>query len=424
MRPHDREHEPSEAALAADPAPEPETAPEAETPLDADEPARPRRRWRRWAIGAAGLVVVAAAALFVTNRTVNGDETAAAAEAESEETEEDEPIPVELATVERGEIAAWITATANLVAEGDVMVVAEAEGRVIRVAAEEGDWVRKGQTLALLDRGDATMQLEKARVREENAASVLARGEELAREALISREELEKRQTDLALARQEHAEARWRLAKTEIRAPISGRLTLRNTQPGQHVAPGNELFRITDADPLIARIYLPEREVLALDAGRPVAMTLDAAPDVAFRGRIRQISPVVDAATGTIKLTVEAIDPPPQVRSGSFVTVRVVRERRPEAVLLPKEAVVRELQQAHVFVAKKAKDGLVAERRDVTLGLEEGGRVQALSGLEPGEELVVAGQGSLEDGQAIRKLGADTSAAVADADGAPAEREG
>lgn len=422
--PHDREHHPAEPAAAeepaAGPAPESRTAAETAEP-DAPSP-RPRRRWRRWAIGAAGLLVVAAAAFFVTGRTANGDE--AAAKTESEEAEEDEPIPVELAMVERGEIAAWITATANLVAEGDVMVVAETEGRVIRVAAEEGDWIGKGQVLAQLDRGDATMQLEKARVREENAASVFARGEELAREALISREELEKRQTDMALARQEHAEAKWRLAKTEIRAPISGRLSLRNTQPGQHVSPGDELFRITDADPLIARIYLPEREVLALDEGRPVALSLDAAPDVAFRGRIRQISPVVDAATGTIKLTVEAIDPPPQVRSGSFVTVRVVRERRPEAVLLPKEAVVRELQQAHVFVAKQAKDGLVAERRDVTLGLEEGGRVQALSGLEPGEELVVAGQGSLEDGQAIRKLGADTKAAVADAAGARPELEG
>jgi len=422
--PHDREHHPAEPATAeepaAGPAPESRTAAETAEP-DAPSP-RPRRRWRRWVIGAAGLLVVATAAFFVTGRTANGDE--AAAKTESEEAEEDEPIPVELATVERGEIAAWISATANLVAEGDVMVVAETEGRVIRVAAEEGDWIGKGQVLAQLDRGDATMQLEKARVREENAASVFARGEELAREALISREELEKRQTDMALARQEHAEAEWRLAKTEIRAPISGRLSLRNTQPGQHVAPGDELFRITDADPLIARIYLPEREVLALDEGRPVAISLDAAPDVAFRGRIRQISPVVDAATGTIKLTVEAIDPPPQVRSGSFVTVRVVRERRPEAVLLPKEAVVRELQQAHVFVAKKAKDGLFAERRNVTLGLEEGRRVQALSGLEPGEELVVAGQGSLEDGQAIRKLGADTNAAVADAAGVPPELEG
>jgi len=427
MTPHDREPDPVEAAPAADLAHETETAHETATADEGAEPAagsarRPRRRWRRWAIGAVGLVVVAAAAFFLTSRTVNGDE-AAAAEKSEKEAEEAEPVPVELATVERGEIAAWITATANLLAEGDVTVVAETDGRVIRVAAEEGDWIAKGQVLALLDRGDAEMTLEKARVREANAASVFARGEELAREALISREELEKRETDLALARQEHAEAKWRLAKTEIRAPISGRLTLRAAQPGQHLAPGAEMFRITDADPLIARIYLPEREVLALDEGRPVTLSLDAAPDVAFRGRIRQISPVVDAATGTIKLTVEAIDPPRQVRSGSFVTVRVMRERRPEAVLLPKAAVVRELQQAHVFVAKDAKGGLVAERREVSLGLEEGGRVEALSGLAPGERLVVAGQGSLKDGQAIRNLGAETKAAAADAD-APARREG
>lgn len=422
MRPHDREHDPLQAAPAEEPS---HTAEPAEPNVHPGDPAPAApasgRRWRRWAIGALGLVMVAAAAFFVTGRTANGDE--ATAKTDDETTEDVEPIPVELARVERGEIAAWITATANMVAEGDVTVVAESEGRVIRVGADEGEWVAKGQALALLDRGDAEMSLEKARVRETNAASVFARGEELARESLISREELEKRETDLALARQEHAEAKWRLGKTEIRAPISGRLTLRAVQPGQHVGPGAELFRITDVDPLIARIYLPEREVLALDEGLPVALSLDAAPDVAFRGRIRQISPVVDAATGTVKLTIEAIDPPREVRSGSFVTVRVVRERRPEAVVLPKEAVVHELQQAHVFVARETDGGLVAERREVTLGLEEDGRVEALSGLSPGERLVVAGQGSLEDGQAIRRLGQERTAA-AEAEDRRAEHEG
>src|SRR5205814_1661947 len=107
-----------------------------------------------------------------------------------------------------------------------------------------------------------------------------------------------------------------------------------------------------------------------------VRITLKASDTTRFRGRIRQISPVVDTATGTVKLTVEATAPPPEVRPGAFVTIDIVRETHPQAVLLPREAVIRELQDAYVFVASAG----IAEKRTVSLGLEEGTRIEALSG--------------------------------------------
>ncbi|HMB52643.1 MAG TPA: efflux RND transporter periplasmic adaptor subunit [Thermoanaerobaculia bacterium] len=378
-----------------------------------DETTRKPRRWRRWAIGAVVVAVLGAAGLFaLTSRSANGDEAAEAA-AEAGETEGDDeakdekaPVPVELAAVESGDVASYITATTNLVAEGEVMVLSEVEGRAERVAVDEGSWVRKGQILAVLARQDAEIALEKTRVREANAKTVYDRGEMLSKDELISAEDLDRRRLDYELARQERAEAEWILAKTEIRAPIDGRVSLRQTQPGQHLRPGDPMFQITDSNPLIARIYLPEKDVLALDAGRTVEMSLDAAPDVTFTGRIRQISPVVDTATGTVKLTLEVSNPPSQVRPGSFVTARVVRERHPDVLVLPREAVLRELKQAHVFVAQGDGDEMTAVRRAVTLGIEETERVE-VSGLEAGERVVVAGQGSLSDGARIRELTAD-----------------
>lgn len=374
-------------------------------PFDEDAPAPRRRRgWRRWAIGAVAVAVIAAGALFATNRDARGEENADAEEKAAEEKDEKAPIPVEIAVVGTGPVASYIAATANLVAEGEVKVLAEVEGRVTRILVAEGDRVAKGQLLAVLDRGDAEIALEKARVREENAVAVHQRGRDLAAEELISREDLDKREMDARIARQEHAEAAWNLAKTEVRAPIGGRVSLRSAQPGQHLRPGDELVQITDLDPLIAYVYLPEKDVLALSAGRQVDLALDAAPDVAFHGRVRQISPVVDPATGTVRVTIEVISPPSQVRPGSFVTAKIVRQRRPDAVMLPKEAVIRELQQAHVFVARRDGEQLTAARRAVTLGLEENGRMEVTSGLAAGEELIVAGQGALKDGAAIRVL--------------------
>lgn len=395
---------------------EQQTNPQTDDPSSEPRPTPRRHHWGRWI---AALLLVAAAvaggAAFLSGHEADGaeaaDDATAAAGAEQgaedgdDAEEADEPVPVELATVESGAVSSYITATTNLVAEGEVKVLAEVEGRAHRVTVDEGDYVAKGQILANLDRRDAEISLEKARVKEANAETVYKRGRELSKDELISAEDLDERRLNFELARQEREEAEWRLAKTEIRAPIAGRVSERVVQSGQHVRPGDELFQITDFDPLLARIYLPERDVLQLSAGRPVAMSLDAAPDVRFDARIRRIAPVVDPATGTVKVTLEVSDPPRQVRPGSFVTARVVRERRPDAVLVPKDAVLRELQQAYVFVAQDG-DGraLSAVKRAVALGLEEDGRVQALSGVEPGERLVVAGQGSLSDGDAIRTV--------------------
>jgi membrane fusion protein (multidrug efflux system) len=141
--------------------------------------------------------------------------------------------------------------------------------------------------------------------------------------------------------------------------------------------------------------------VLGLGPGREVRIALNADESIRFGGRIRQISEVVDTATGTVKVTVEAENPPQGVRPGSFVSVHIVRETHEQAILVPREAVLRELQTAHVFVASEE----TAEKREVTLGLEEGLMVEAISGVEAGDRVIVAGQGGLKEGSPIKILG-------------------
>jgi membrane fusion protein (multidrug efflux system) len=237
-------------------------------------------------------------------------------------------------------------------------------------------------------------------VRERNAEQALERAQGTMDKGLISREEFDRLSMEHEVARQEVAEAEWRLSRTVIRAPFAGVVTERMITAGQHLQPGDAAFAVADFDPLIARIYLPEKDVLALEPGREVRIVLAADATQRVAGRIRQISPVVDTATGTVKLTVEAVDPPPALRPGAFVSVQIVREQREAAVLLPRESVIRELRTAHVFIT----DGSTAEKRVVTLGLEEGEVIEALSGVAAGEQVIVAGQGGLKPGSKIRVL--------------------
>jgi membrane fusion protein (multidrug efflux system) len=314
--------------------------------------------------------------------------------------EDDAPIPVEVIGVASGSVSTYITATANLIPEEEVQVLAEAEGRVTRLLVEEGDHVAAGQLLASLLRDEAEILHNKAQLKAANAEMAYERAERMHGEKLIAQEEYDKTTMDHRIAQQELAEADWRLEKTEIRAPFAGRLTKRNINLGQHVRPGDELFVVTDFDPLISRIYLPEKDVLPLKEGRQVDITLKADESVRFRGHIRQISPVVDTATGTVKVTVAAIDPPAVVRPGGFVTIDIVRSTHANTMLLPRDAVIRELKRAHVFVVREN----VAEKRNVTLGLEEKDKLEILDGVIAGELVVVAGQGGLKDGSRIKIL--------------------
>jgi membrane fusion protein (multidrug efflux system) len=351
-------------------------------------------------------LVAAKANGAATDRTADADQTDTKKEEGDLESEDDEqdggkaPVPVEIAEIKTGSVSSYLSSSANLVAENEVKILAEVEGRLLRLMVEEGDLARQGQALAMLVRDDQEIALKKAKLKESSARQAYDRGQDLATKELISREEFDQLTTDYDIAREELAEAEWKLSKTTIRAPFEGRITDRLTQVGQHVRPGDELFQITDFDPLIARIYLPERDVIGLDEGREVRIGLNADPSIRFAGRIRQISPIVDTATGTIKVTIEAAETPQNARPGSFVTIGIVRETRSETLLLPREAVLRELQNAHVFVA----DGDLAVKRTVTLGLEEGTLVEALSGVKLGEKVIVAGQGGLKDGSSIKLL--------------------
>jgi len=332
----------------------------------------------------------------------NGTETVEQAAENEAETEEDEeiPVPVEVAEITTGAIASYISATANLVAEDQVKVLAEAEGRVERLQVEEGDLVAKGQVLAVLVQDEARIAKSKVELKASNASAALERAKGTYDQGLISIEAYDKLNMEYEVARQEVAEAEWRLAKTVIRAPFSGRITERFITLGQHLRPGDELFTVADYDPLVARIYLPERDVIELEEGREVRITLAANAEFSFSGRIRQIAPVVDIATGTVKVTVEAVQPPAGVRPGAFVSIGIVREQHPAALLLPRESVIRELRAAHVFVTEDDS----AVKKAVELGLEEGDLVEVLSGVAEGDKVVIAGQGGLDDGQRIKIL--------------------
>ncbi len=325
-----------------------------------------------------------------------GEEKGEGEDGEGEDEEEDK-VPVEIAEVTRKPISSYLTTTANLEAENEARVLAETEGLIVEILVEEGEAIQKGQVLARLEEGDKAIRVEKARLKLENEKTNFTRSERMLASKLISDEDFQKITYNLGIARGELDEATYLLSRTEIRAPFSGVVTERIIKPGARVKPSDHLFSLVSFRPLLAKIYLPERDALDVQTGDQVMLVLNAVDGERFSGEISLISPVVDPNTGTVKVTIEVTRIPQNVRPGSFVTVNLVRETHDRALAVPREAVIRELQESFVYVI----EDLEAKKRDVKLGFEENGYIEILSGLDSGEQIVTVGQGGLKDGMKV-----------------------
>lgn len=308
--------------------------------------------------------------------------------------------PVELALVQRGSITTFLETTATLEARSSATLVAAAQGQLKEVAAEEGDWVRKGAVLARIDDTAARLAVERAEVAAHLAEREAERGRQLSERGFLSGKEtddLEWRQRNAAVALHE---AQYGLTQTRLTAPFPGRVTARMVNLGETVTPGRECFRVEEFNPLLARLYFPERELACVQPGQGALLTLDALPGRTFEARVSLVNPVVDRANGTFKVTLEVRDPRGLLRPGNFARVQLRTGSHANTLVVPQRAMVSEDGESFVFVAR----GDTVVRVPVRVGAVSGDTAQVLAGLAPGDRVVTVGQGGLKQGARIKPV--------------------
>ena len=339
----------------------------------------------------------------------------------------EEAVPVDVIALERGMIESALRFSATLEAERDVRVFAEAQRRVVELRVEEGDAVKAGALLIRLQDDEQRSALNKAEVEFRQAKREFDRQKSLFDRQLVS----EQAYNDAALMYDQAEiaveDARRSLTYTEVRAPFAGIVTERLVNVGDYVTLNQPLFRIVDFDSIVARIYVPEKELPFLATGLDARLTADAIGGASFVGTVDRISPVVDPGTGTVKVTV-ATPRQEGLRPGMYVEVELVTAVHEDALLLPKRAVVYDNDQLFVF---RLGDDRRVERIKVEPVLEDTANIEPASGLAAGDLIVVAGQASLKDGALVRLPGDpdpedpdDADAASGDGDDGDDEPEG
>jgi membrane fusion protein (multidrug efflux system) len=306
-------------------------------------------------------------------------------------------VPVEVAEVERRSIAAYIETNGVLEAENEVDLVARITGPIVELAAEEGMVVRKGALLARIDEAETRAQVEIAEVRLREAERSYERATASKLNALISEEAYEQILAAKEAAQAQLVDQRIRLGYTRIEAPFDAIVIERVVKHAEHVTVNQRLFRISDFDPLLCPIQVPEKELGRLKLGQRAHLTVEAWSGERFPARVLRISPVVEAATGTIRVTLE-VEARRKLRPGMFASVFLEIDTREDALAIPRAALALESLGDTVFVARDGE----AKRREVRLGYEEADVVEVLSGLEEGERVIVVGQEGLSDGTPVR----------------------
>lgn len=307
------------------------------------------------------------------------------------------PLPVEVVQPRRTDIHATYETTATITADSEASVVARVPGEVVELAVEEGARVVAGQVLARLDGERLRLQMRQARASYEQAASEYERLLKLHERGLVSAAAFETLEFERDALRAAYELQRLNHGYTAIRAPISGVVAARHVQPGAHVAVGDPLFRITDTSELLAYLHVPQTELGRIQATDTAVVRVDAIPEAQFKARIIRISPTVDSRTGTFRATARIENPAGLLAPGMFTRFSVVCETTQDALVLPREAIVREDNDSVVYVVR---DGS-AERRTVTTGIESGGMMEILDGVSAEDRVVITGQAVLRDGSRV-----------------------
>ncbi len=252
----------------------------------------------------------------------------------------DPRVLVEVAQAETGSVADYLLTTGNLESEAQADITPETTGTVTKILVEEGDQVRAGQLLAVIDNPSLDASLTRTELENASAQRALAETRNLHAQGAISNRELREAEKLAQTAEITFSEARESQDFRRITSPISGTVSARNVRLGEMASAGVPAFQVVDLDTLRVVVNLPEKDLPRVRTGQSVVLSGAYETENTAKGSIQRISPVVDVVSGTVRVVV-AVDPDQSVlRPGQFVKVRVEVDRHDDVRTIPQEALV------------------------------------------------------------------------------------
>ncbi|WP_372715569.1 efflux RND transporter periplasmic adaptor subunit [Immundisolibacter sp.] len=314
-------------------------------------------------------------------------------------------LPVLVAQARTEHLTDRLRAVGTLTANESVLIRPEIPGRVERIHFEEGQPVKAGEPLITLDAAEYRAQVAQTEATVTVNRLNFQRALDLVKTNMLSQQDYDQAQARLAESRALLQRHQVMLAKTVLRAPFDGVAGLRQVSPGAYVQPGQDLVNLEDLDPLKIEFRVPERHAGAMTVGRALMLRVDAVSGREFSGEIYAIDPRLDAATRTFALRGRVPNSDGLLRPGMFAQVELTVGERPQAIVIPEQAIVPRGEKLYVF---KVVDGRVVFT-PVGTGLRLPGIVEIVEGLGVGDTVVTEGQMKLRDGMPVAAQAPETA---------------
>ena len=317
------------------------------------------------------------------------------------------PTTVTSETISEAQWEQVITATATVSAAQGVTVSAEAGGRVTEILFESDATVEAGQPLLQLDTSTEESQLASAQASAALARTELARLRKLVKKKLSSQDAVDRASAEVKETVAEVGVIQTMIQKKTVRAPFSGRLGLRQVDPGQILSVGDPVVALQMLDPVYVDFSIPQQKLSLLQRGMKVRIASDASPEESFEGEITAINLEVDPITRNVQVRSQVNNPQEKLRTGMFVNVEVVLPETRKVLAVPATAVLFAPFGNSVFVIDEKPNEATGEtekvlrQQFVTLGQARGDYVDVTDGLQQGETIVTSGVFKLHTGMKV-----------------------
>ncbi len=287
--------------------------------------------------------------------------------------------------------------TGSLVANEFVILKSEVAGLVTKINFEEGQRIKKGQLLIQLDSREISAEIDKLNFTKKlNEDNEYRQKQLLAREA-ISKEEYETALTTLNTTLAEIKLKEVQLQKRQIRAPFDGIIGLRSVSVGSYISSSDELVTVYSISPIKIDFSIPGKYSAQVNPGDKISFEVDSYQDEVFNGEIYAVEPQVDPRTRSIQVRAKSNNEKSKLLPGQFAKINLTLDTYEDALMIPTQAVVPELNGKKVFIYK---DGIV-ETKNIETGIRTADLIQVTTGLNSGDIVLTSGILQLKQGMEV-----------------------
>lgn len=279
-----------------------------------------------------------------------------------------------------------INSTGTLMSFEETELSFETSGKIVAIYFEEGKYVKKGELMAKIN--DLPLQAQLQRL---NAQKRLALEREFRQKSLLERDAISQESYDQVVTERQVLEAdialvEARIAETELRAPFDGIVGLRYLSEGSYVNPNSKIARLVKNQPLKLEFFVPERYSGEIKPGFPINFMVDGISDT-FKANVYAVDPKIDIKTRAAIVRALYPNTNEELKPGRFTGITLQLSATDNAMAIPTEAVIPEMEGEKVFIYKSGK----AQAKYVTTGLRTESLIQILNGVDFGDTLLTSG---------------------------------